>query len=141
MTSPRDLDPVPLPIWWREEYGDPTREFDIDKMPAGREMDALIAELMGWKREGDGLYPWHMKPPKGQGVWYARIVPHYSTMIVPAWEVVEWLGKQTGSVIVELDYDGFYVRCKPSGENSLGDTAPLAICRCAWKVRRNTKEN
>lgn len=66
----------------------------IDAMPAGPEMDALVAErVMGWARIDDYDVPLkdgsilHTKVGKAPGRFEAQI-PHYSTDIAAAWRVV-----------------------------------------------------
>ena len=67
-----------------------------------RELDALVAEkLMGWHRQKMGLdeylYPLpnfslgaceYWEPIKGQHLAVAEFLPHYSTDMTAAWEVV-----------------------------------------------------
>jgi hypothetical protein len=93
---------------------------DIATMPAGREMDAAIAEkVMGWKM------------PTSEA-------PRYSTDIAAAWHVVKHLGQQS-DISVTVTQEGGAYSCQirgPSGEwwaraSGEGETAPLAICRGA----------
>ena len=105
----------------------------IDEMPAGREMNLLIADKVM-------LLPCVDDPP-GDG----RNCPRcgyldYSTDIAAAWEVAE---KMRATYGVSL-----YWRSKRKGEGcwvakflhrshaheATGDTAPLAICRAALKA-------
>lgn len=92
----------------------------IDEMPAGREIDALIAEkVMGWRyKEGpkfdySGPCEWNMIllpptisddeyihwnfPPKGVISKTFFLDKHYSADIAAAWEVVKELKKQRWS--------------------------------------------
>lgn len=97
-------------------------------LQAGREIDALVVErVMGWKvakpeaaalrfvTMGDTLHPNH--------------VPHYSTDIAAAWEVVEALRARFVFEMYDRE-DGSYV-VKFGQEVKRADTAPLAICRAA----------
>jgi len=121
---------------------------DIRNMPAGREMDALVAEhVMGFRREKtppdcngeyggeDILVPpnidhdtWHY-PPKGR-ISLTFFVPQYSTDIATAWAVLEKFryyeikSYPHMNVIAEVLNEKEW--CKATGE-----TAPLAICRAA----------
>ena len=71
----------------------------IDDMPAGREMDALVAEkVMGYEHCKDPAEYWGIPDaPKDNKNWkhYSRIFfgdpPKFSTDIAAAWEVVEKL--------------------------------------------------
>lgn len=94
---------------------------NYDEIPAGREMDALVAEkVMGWKHvgnwEGDDRYhPVDAIWADGDGntlppdPW-----PHYSTNIAAAWKVVEKMIsvgtlKGTGDVVLYyVNNDGCY---------------------------------
>jgi hypothetical protein len=121
---------------------------EIMKMEACAELDALIAEkVMGWKRYRTAkreMY-WLDNPakrvmPRGPGVFETTDnippfddaydhVPPFSTEIAPAWEVVEKLGLSVLKV-----QDGWQARKHVSMSDetsSNGETAPLAICRCA----------
>ena len=114
---------------------------DIDNMPAGREMDVLVAErVMGWEYE----HPvWRL--PSGGFVVYK---PVFSISISAAWEVVE---KMRISVI--QSEDGWYAAvtedvihtfsCNNPPNISkevhgkywaVAEIAPLAICRAALKA-------
>lgn len=114
---------------------------DIDKLVAGRELDALLAEkVMGWKPSKDGRYwdgpdasrhredgPWL---DAGESVWSP------SQDIVAAWEVLEKV-QEIGSL---QNFGGFGWRCEihtttPGYHDCAGeaDTAPLAICRAALR--------
>lgn len=134
----------------------------VDNMPAGREMDALVAEkVMGWTD-----IQWQTFPGEnGEEVKaFARgvspigdlrvIVPNYSTDITAAWEAAEKIPlKYTeGYVSVTRTAAGnpqyLYdcVACnriydsggwaEPERFSVVGhaDTAPLAICRAALKA-------
>jgi hypothetical protein len=103
---------------------------EIMNMPAGREMDALIAKQItkiegindrGFKRDYDGSM--------------VQVVPEYSTDIAAAWEVAEnielfqfmYLTKDIQWQIGnhgEYGFDEFTVIVG-------ADTAPLVICRAA----------
>jgi hypothetical protein len=104
---------------------------EIVQMEAGREMDALVAELvMGWEKRvfGDGVDYWHLPG----GAICELDAPHYSTDIAAAWQVVE---KLPFSVYVEVRWDGknaeaWFDSGSQTWEAS-APTAPLAICRAA----------
>ncbi len=111
----------------------------IDEMPAGREMDKLLAAKLGWK--------WDDKTatsPRGSkydmqkcpSFWW---LPDYSTDISAAWEVVEEIKPHVLRVDITISAD---TRLKPyavliTGKGirewwqSEGDTLSLAICRAA----------
>ena len=113
---------------------------NVDTMPAGREMDALVAErVMGWYRVGamwcKGANSFAAQAEEVAGcpkIWTP------STDIAAAWEVVEklrekaWVsvtsGKTGNPCYCEVDVVG--------GEiwHVTADTAPLAICRAALKL-------
>lgn len=118
----------------------------VDEMPAGREMDALIAEkVMGYTLSGLSLpaYPKYklFDIESGEFSGYVKEVPHYSTDIAAAWEVVEKM-KNYLFVCGRTD-DGIweaYFFPVNSGIGKLseahGDTAPSAICRAALKTMK-----
>lgn len=118
-------------------------------MPAGREMDALVAEkAMGFHHITTGVdYPdrcfgipaqWH-RTDKSQ------IIPRYSNDIVAAWEVLEYLSNKyecATAVGREYPYGRMMYTAFIRGGNrrygtidhtlsATAETAPLAICRMA----------
>jgi hypothetical protein len=114
---------------------------EILNMPAGREMDALIAEkVMGWV--------WAHSPEPYISGWYKKgsggdftqsFEP--STDISAAWEVVDKMDEKF-SFILEcnnppstIEYKWFcelYAKCEPYIDYEVySSTAPLAICRAA----------
>ena len=118
---------------------------EILNMPAGREMDALVAEkVMGWTNPRitpSGRF--RITPPMGGKYHGGQMPPKYSTDIAAAWQVVEWL-MERGDVFVEYWSDGeWFVADKPVGVRQDATTAmcdgkatgemsaPLAICRAA----------
>ena len=111
---------------------------EIINMPAGREMDALIALICGWQ-----IYDFTAVSPTGSGNsrtahgdddW----LPYYSSSIEAAWEVVEAMRKK--------DF-GFYLEWRQENSREplpwalfsndanemefccVAETVPLAICR------------
>lgn len=112
---------------------------NIDAIPAGRELDAMVAEkVMGWRAVGG-----HKGVPSDPQCTVHVEVPRYSTLISCAWEVVEKL--QETSILEHLEQrdgdEGKYVVqfcAKPNEawwhEHAYADTAPLAICRAALKA-------
>lgn len=124
---------------------------NIDAMPAGRELDALVAEkVMGWTAcDANEAYPrWMHGDPgdefaeagRGRGcapLTTAWRVPYsrYSTDIAAAWEVVE---KVRGDRDVWLQWDSetsiWGCQFFSGGHECFADTAPLAICRAALKA-------
>ncbi len=65
---------------------------EILKMPAGREMDALIAKMFfGWHKDGDFLVP-PPEHPASVNNWAPNWLPNYSTNIAAAFEALyKWL--------------------------------------------------
>lgn len=112
---------------------------NIDQMPAGREMDALVAEkVMGWtpSLSSQGIM-WLNKDgeyERGEHTF------HPSTDIAAAWEVVERL-EAIGVLLWKLGREdhmpNWYVsvgRNFQPGVSAEERTAPLAICRAALKA-------
>ncbi len=63
-------------------------------MKPGRELDALVAEkVMGWKMDASAV--WHGPGPS------CLVLPHYSTDIADAWEIVEKLQSQDWACILD----------------------------------------
>ena len=136
-------------------------------MDAGRELDKLVAEkVMGFYNvqlvplvtdedkedyEEDGV-----KLFGGCGSAHWMHVPHYSTMIAAAWEVVEKLRKQMCCLRIVSDHEylwevyGIKDPDDSDHENpvivqwkvyaSSEDSAPLAICLAALKAVGYDKE-
>lgn len=116
---------------------------DIDTMPAGREMDALVAEMMGisprvWlETDCACAYCGQQARWCGTRAWCSqcsewRHCPYkeYSDEIDPAWEVVEKM-----SPFIELVRGGAdWVVIVPDRAEVQAETAPLAICRAALKA-------
>lgn len=105
--------------------------------PAGRDLDAMIAEkVMGWRRQSEAP----------QDVWQRHDerlaeLPKFSTDIAAAWQIVEKLGPDDIFLTITLLPDGEY-EC--TAQNEIGETlmlgksghvkadsAPLVICRAA----------
>lgn len=119
----------------------------IDEMPAGREMDALIAlKVMGWKlspKKTDGIrefgsvwldengtvtrFQEDKRPPYDWDMEY--FCP--STNISSAWEVVEKLKLSLTPTNKGWSVSQHHLWEGPFGE---GETAPLAICRAAMNT-------
>jgi len=112
---------------------------DILSLPAGRELDALVVEkVMGYRH-----HPWTQtipehwcRLPTGETCLFADL-PHYSTSIAAAWEVVERLPYR----LVRIVREGGSWYCTVGDELNYpmfapirADTAPLAICRTALKA-------
>ena len=128
------------------------------EMTAGRECDALVAEkVMGYTLSELSLpaYPKYklFDIESGEFSGYVKEVPHYSTDIADAWEVVKrmpipfklekcWekayqIGPEGWSACwcTDADCEGCNEnsRCT-NGDDAWAETAPLAICRYALKV-------
>ena len=130
------------------------------EMPAGREMDVLIAEnVMGWAVHQRNTAWWVKVADENEvttevmGVTYGKDRFAPSTNIADAWEVVErmpipfklekcWekayqIGPEGWSACwcTDADCEGCNEnsRCT-NGDDAWAETAPLAICRCALKV-------
>lgn len=107
---------------------------DAETIPAGRELDALVAEkVMGF--EVTNYEPIGIR----KGGWILPI-PNYSTEIKDAWEVVEKLNLFEKYLLAKSDVNwcigGDFSRELSFEEQAIasGNTAPLAICRAALKV-------
>lgn len=115
---------------------------NIDEMPAGREIDALILELIFEKKachcKSDpsmcAFGPNHCLTCDG---WMPRF---HSTNIAAAWEVVEKLGQKELNFFIESCkphynwWAQFVPHNKDDEVHGEADTAPLAICRAALKA-------
>lgn len=118
---------------------------EILNMPAGREMDALIAEkVMGWKLvqnqgEGGGLY-W-----VGHGGVFGDMhknqTPEFSEDILDAWRVIEKMHENKYQYTLRGHFMGVEQHIATFDHQDWADanplysahgaTAPLAICRAA----------
>ena len=119
----------------------------MTELPAGRELDALIAEkVMGRVvTHPEQSSPGYLLEWSGDAyeVGGARTLPSYSTDIADAWEVVAKL--ETGRPHRQVRLSGYNVDewfCDVAlflGEDrgtvwGEGNSAPLAICRAALKA-------
>lgn len=125
-------------------------------MPAGREMDVLIAEkVMGWRRHNAHGDWWETSDGRcfvvknsGFSAQYDPMpeLPAFSTDVADAWNVIEEMKSTWGKFM--LSYGPYLVgvenklkdgwQLAPEWGNSVcgyGETAPLAICRAAIKAR------
>ncbi len=108
---------------------------DILNMPASREMDALIANMvMGWKwvttqRMADGELT-GISRDEG-GVTYVDTVPNYSKGLSAAWEVVNICHQYKIGSPSNLGNTFAFVQLRMKSAQATADTAPLAICRAA----------
>lgn len=130
-------------------------------LPAGRDLDAIIAEgIMGWtdcdpaKRVeeletgelvgiGEGTAP---------GKWFPKfkarqLIPAYSTDIAAAWTVVEYWKAKHHEVCLEHEgcptelWDFTIYKGGVFGPfRAAGETAPLAICRAALMATQPSPE-
>lgn len=107
-------------------------------LPPGRELDALVAEkVMGATIARDGSLIWESRPEGSLAPW-GRL-RNYSTSIVDAWRVVEWLGQEWE--VVDLRYVRHmnkWAVMKPVGNAMasvvVAKTAPHAICLAALHI-------
>src|SRR3990167_9984414 len=109
-------------------------EIEIDKLEAGRELDAMIADrVMGFSFNSYG----HSFTGHGHPGWHALDkLPAFSNNIAAAWQVVEKMRLSP--------WRWFEMAHRPSGYmcNMTGNvqhsiyapTAPLAICKAAPKA-------
>jgi hypothetical protein len=121
-----------------------------NELPAGRELDALVAEkVMGWvevrKQSIANAMGQHvMDDYVGQpsiGVTPPVLVPRYSLMIQEAWKVADHLRNRSQFVAVISGMGPQGVQpwiCKINRDGGFleerADTAPVAICLAALKA-------
>jgi len=113
-----------------------------ETMPAGRSLDALVAEkVMGWTdwwvdREGPNATMKTFGFPPGVTDTYSE-PPHYSTDIADAWLVVEKLRKDGCPFLFGHNrnpHNGWFADFLLHPLVEYADTAPLAVCRAALKA-------
>lgn len=113
---------------------------DIETLPAGREMDAMVAQqVMGMAKYevqatilGAVLPMGEHRPP------IVPSIPAYSTDIAAAWLVVEIMRKKGFRFLLEVFLEPtlsatFWPYGNPVSRG-LGDTMSLAICRSALQA-------
>jgi hypothetical protein len=121
-----------------------------NELPAGRELDALVAEkVMGWvevrkQSIANALGQHVMDDYVGQpsiGVTQPVLVPRYSSMIQEAWKVADHLRTRSQFVAVLSGMGPQGVQpwiCKINRDGGFleerADTAPVAICLAALKA-------
>jgi hypothetical protein len=125
-----------------------TSEIDIDKLEAGPQLDALVAEEV-FGRSVTRLYSYDkdavvdayfIDDPSKSG--YGESVPHYSMDIAAAWLVVAKLSAEGRGIQVFINSvqgeEGVYIFDKPRAAVSIGagyaPTVQLAICKAALKA-------
>ena len=107
-------------------------------MNAGRELDALVAEkVMGWVWGIDDERLQYLVPAGAQLT--RPPLPHYSTLIADAWQVVEKIGFMNLAFGDTSDqHPNVTVRFwgEKAGQSCYveADTAPEAICLAALKA-------
>lgn len=129
----------------------------IDRMPAGKEMEALIAEkIMEWRRIPAEQVEWvkmawaqcagplnaidaqfFLVIPHGDGTWHYGSPSWFSTDIHSIWDLVEKMKPLRLWLIDFGDYWQASFLREDSGEGvkANGDTPMLAICRAALKAK------
>jgi hypothetical protein len=113
---------------------------EILNMPAGKEMDKLVAEKVmdekGFKSVIDTITEYNGFGVVNRPVYGEIEFPCYSTSIVAAWDVVEKMQNQEqGNWFFNLQRETFAGTrdwyAEFGGFRLWGNTAPLAICRAA----------
>jgi len=107
---------------------------EVLAMKPGRELDALVAEkVMGWKavqvfdlKDTDGTNIANGITPYNIG----QRVPHYSTDIASAWEVVEEMQNNEWDFTLK-NHKRKYEAIFGTLYNAFAPTAPEAICKAA----------
>lgn len=109
---------------------------DLDIMPAGPELDVLVAHhVLGWEfADLDDKQNW-------------KRVPHFSWDLAAVWEVVEKMEVSSCSHSLRIDkFDGFFYvtfgvggtrtfpRTHPQDYDGMAEDLPLAICRAALQA-------
>ena len=119
---------------------------DIDKIPAGAEMNALIAEVMGWRwwAPPPGYSPEPslplLVPPKFDGTMLQHmdmLVPDYSTDLTTTGKVIDRLDKLHAAWFEIRGPRVWLAQCNLPGHGRFSATASsasLAICRAALKA-------
>lgn len=109
---------------------------EIDLLEAGRELDALVSEVMGMWRTP-------LTQIETQVALKHEIIPHYSTDIAAAWEVAEICRMVVRPSLAKGWIAGMLHSVTLSGKVEIvketyaeGDTAPLAICKSALRIAR-----
>jgi len=117
----------------------------IDEMPAGRALDARVAEkVRGWPVEGVPLegVPLVMvngeicdATPFSDGSYQIVAAPHYSTDISAAWDVVEKVAREQGqdahfTIVCRAGYSN---QVEPKGEWMVGYQFPEADYSGRWR--------
>ena len=110
----------------------------IERLEAGPEMEALVAQyVMGW-RCCDGFMTWKIPPTGGQQGGWATEADHFSRDIAAAWRVVErmwangygWNVEQRGEKI-RAQFFRHYPGQKEINAWTFSPSAALSICRAA----------
>jgi len=124
----------------------------VDECPAGPEMDAAVAETLGyeveWSEQPDGsktpIYLAGEVASRSDG-WtqrpHWRIILSYSIDIdiAAAWELIEKLKNEYKLLAELMDWPkGWFVVFShaPIKYSAIAETAPLAICRAFLKAKR-----
>lgn len=110
-----------------------------------RKIDALVAEhVMGLPVSYDSEYAHLPSIIIDQATGSYDAIPHYSTDIAAAWEVVEKLCDESipeneqYSVVVSpywCEFEHRIYQGEPDAFHAYADTAPLAICLAALKAK------
>lgn len=108
-----------------------------ESLTAGRELNERVAEAMGIAVcKEHPLWPLHILNIHGDHSRGSSMLPAFST----SWEdmriIVEWMCAKRWTLYLEVDTNGRtwarFISTKLSivdtGINSIGDTAPLAVC-------------
>jgi len=118
---------------------------EILSMPAGRELDALIAEKVMKITPEKCDFPvfTDKRDWVDPGEYFVNVpgsvteLPRYSTDIAATWEVVERLTKPTSFPDIDIDLLTtvrgwlFVIKYDIAVHRANAETAPLAICRAA----------
>ena len=126
---------------------------EILNMPAGREMDVLVAELADWKKvpSADDPAGWCWLVPHGSTrASTTDSIPPFSSDISAAWQVVEKhphyfsLHRSNETGFAPAPWGDTLWRCRfyaPGKFEAKAETAPLAICRAALLCAETLKSN
>jgi hypothetical protein len=107
---------------------------DIDTIPAGQEVDALIAEkVFGGPGKNVQWYWWRNSTPSLDVDPPIYAGPAFSTDIAAAWRVVEKMKECHWFLLTDRIDTKWYAAFSDKAK-SIESSAPLAICRAALKA-------